>query len=484
MFSEIEGRCISLRFLQSCLRAWLIYNRRMPRLRTIFRDQKKRLVILTVLAVAGGYYFWQSGVISGWKLEQAKREVRADHLEAAEAAAMQAVAYHPESAQVHFLLARIYRLQRDLSQFERSLRKAVDLGLDRQLAMHEQLLAQAQSGNIDEVRPQLDQLMIGGVFDGNAILEAYVNGCLASAYLSDAQTLIDGWQVAFPELPQPYYYSGRLLMHYGRNEDARAEFLKVLDREPTHYGALYLSGQIEMLMNRPEAALERFRQLAEIPYWAAPRVGMAKALRSLGRVDEARKTLESVVEISAADIRKSYQRMGDRFEGAPAALELGSLELAVGNPERALVWLDQAVKANPSDLSARHAWGMALQGSGQREAARRELEAVREARAQLREVDRLADLVRDNPELVDERVRIGELYLKYESKLTGEFWLKTALMKDPNHPKAHLLLAQLYEERAQSEPVYRILAEQHGRLAGVDPEIQEPGADVRATGPE
>jgi tetratricopeptide (TPR) repeat protein len=236
-----------------------------------------------------------------------------------------------------------------------------------------------------------------------------------------------------------------------------------------------------MQQNRPQDALEQFRQCESMKYNAAPRIGEARALRSLGEVDEARRILEAVVTLSREDVRRSFQRVGDRFEGAPAKLELGTLESASGRYKQALPWLDAAVRANPRDLSARHAWGIALRGVGRNDEAARELAAVREARIALREVDRLADLIHKNPDLVDERVRIGELYLKYESQLTGEFWLNTALARDPRNKRARELLAELYESRAADDPAYRPLAEHHRQLADESPERSETDENGPAT---
>jgi tetratricopeptide (TPR) repeat protein len=436
------------------------------------------LLILLLLGVLG--LCWWGGVLAWWPRSQARAALEVGHLDEAETWLRRAVRLAPADEHSQFLLARVQRKQGDLARFERSLQRAVGLGLDADLAQKERILAQAQAGGVGAVGRQLDQMLIQGGIDGGEVLEAYINGCLKEARLKQAAALIEGWMQTTPDDPRPYYFAGRLQLHYGNSEKAQESFGQALAREPELHAAAYLVGQILLQQNRPEEALQQFSQAGRMTYNSAPLVGRARALRSLGRVDEARQVLEEVVARPEHDVRTSFQRVGDRYEGAVAAFELGSLESAVGNHESALKWLDVAVEANPRDLSARHARGIALRSVGRSGEAAAELEAVREARLALREVDRLADLIDRNPQLVDERVRIGELYLRHESLLTAEFWLKSALTLRPDSPRAHARLAELYEQRAGENAAYQALAEQHRREAGAAAE--DPAAAPESAG--
>ncbi len=397
------------------------------------------------------------------------REMAAQHLDQAETLVGYAILIGPPSVDDYILLARIQRKQGNLDAFDRSLKRASELGAGPRLIEIERLLAQAQSGRIEGIQNQLDKLLVKGESDGQEVLEAYVNGCLASARLKQAETLISGWEKAFPTDCQPSYFRGRLMMFYGKNNEAATAFKSTLSTQPKHFPAAYLLGQILMQENRPDEALIQFRLSNKMSHNAASRIAEAKALRSLGRVDEARDVLQETVLLSREQTRKSFQRVGDRYEGLPAQMELGNLELAVNNYAAAIQWLDEVVIENPGDLSSRHARGIALRGAGRTEEAARELQAVKDARIALREVDRLGDLVNKNPDLVDERVRIGELYLTHESKLTGEYWLKTALARNPDHQRAHQLLSELYETYAKQDDRYAAVAEYHRQRSGLLP---------------
>ena len=423
---------------------------------------KRRLRSILLFVSVALLLAWWFGGISYWPRMQAVQALARQDVDTAESLARIAIQIGPRTSADQFLLATIQRKQGDLVGMEKTLEEAAKFGGDVVRSVEiQRLLARAQSGRLDGIQGQLDNLLVRGESDGREVIEAYINGCLAAARLTQAATLIDGWIDAFPEDAQPQYYKGRLLMFYNKNNEAADAFRTALARQPKHYPAAYLLGQILMQENRPNVALIQFQLAGQMVFNAAPRLAEAKALRSIGRVEEARTLLASIVKISSDEIRKSFQRVGDRYEGLPAQLELGNLELALGNHSQAVRWLDLAIDANPGDLSARHARGIALRGVGRNEDAANELQRVKDARLALREVDQLGDLINKDPSLVEERVRIGELYLLHESKLTGEYWLKTALARSPHHKKAHQLLANLYESYAAKDIRYAQLAKLH-----------------------
>ncbi|MHC4876421.1 MAG: tetratricopeptide repeat protein [Planctomycetota bacterium] len=390
---------------------------------------------------------WWCGAAGFWPRREARLALDAHRLDDAEKMVRRAIQFEGETRENLLLLARVTRKQGELSRFRQILDQAEQAGADQEQIVAEVILAQAQSGDIDAVQSQLDAMLIGGGTDDEEVLEAYVNGCLTAARISQAETLITGWIKTFPESAQPHYYNGRLLLYQERTAEAAAALKKALAAKPDHYAAAYVLGKVLAEDSQHEDALRQFEQALNVTYNAAARIEYARMLTMLARTDEAREILLDVAELDQDAVRISYRRVGDRFEGHPAARALGSLELAAGDHAAALRWLDMAVNANPGDLDARHQRGLALRGVGRTDEAVEELNRVSEARAALREVDRLVDLIETQPGLVEERVRIAELYITHESKLTGEYWLRTALVRDPDHGKALSLLAALNAER-------------------------------------
>ena len=438
------------------------------------RSRKSLLLkgaVFSVIVLGG---IWWAGLLGIWPRHQAEQAIKSHRLDSAEQSIRQAIHIEGRTAENLFLLARVLRKQGAMDEFQSSLKQAYDLGIDRKRIEAELLLAQAQAGQIQPIQQQLDDLLIHGGTDDEEVLEAYVNGCLVAARLGQAETLIDGWVRAMPETAQPYYYRGRLMLFYRKMTQAREALTKALEIEPQHCAAAYALGTVLVEENRLDDALQMFQLASQTRYNAAARVQVAKTLVDLARSDEAREILKQVLQEPEDDVRRGFQRLGERYEGNPAALVLGDLCMNAGDYQQAYQWLQQAVAANPGDLTARHSLGLVLRGIGETEAAAAELKAVSEAREALQEVDRLVDLVSTNQELVAERVRVGELYLKYESKLTGEYWLKSALTRDPENQRAHELLAEYYAEKARTDPRYDEQARHHRTMAGVDGEPPRP----------
>lgn len=411
---------------------------------------------------------WSLGSFGYAAHADAQAALRAHRIDYAEQRVLTAMSRGMSSGETYFLLARIKRKQGDLDGLRENLDKAEAAGVSRDRIEGERLLARAQAGFIPQLELELDALLRGSGIEPDEVFEAYVNGCLAAARLEDAENLLGAWKQQSPLSAQANYFDARYLLFYGRTEEAARRLKRALELEPRHYCAAYLLAKVYAARNNPQQALPHFEHALQMTYSACVQIEYAKSLRVLGQLDEARQVLRQVTALSRDVLEKGFQRVGERFEGAPAHLELGQLELAANHAEAARGLLEVAVREDQNDLAARHAYGLALRAVGETAKAARELEAVREARKALREVDHLADLVEADADLVEERVKIGELYMKYGSKLTAVYWLKTALARDPAHGRAHELLAGYYTEKAAKDADFQQLADFHARLASMN----------------
>jgi tetratricopeptide (TPR) repeat protein len=375
----------------------------------------------------------------------------------------------PRDPETAFLQARLLRKLGHNLESGQELERAVRLGLDPQRARRETLLARAGTGDVFNIAMELDRMLIDPGDDGREICEAYVNGLLVTANYDTASALIAVWKQDFPDDAQPYYVFARALEHLGRHEQAEQEYRAALDKQPDPQAALYVLGRFLLTRNRAADAQSCFQRALEFPYNAAARIGLAQCLRTEGRTDEARRMLEAVVKLPRDAVVQGYQRVDEPLEGLPAHYELGSLLSALGEYETALPLLEQAVAANPRDLEARYARGVALRGAGRLDEGSAELEGVAAARKALTEADRLVDGLKPDEPMVAERFRIGELYMQHGSRKRGEMWLKAVLSHDPQHKRAHELLAEFYAELARDDPDYAAAAEEHRRAAaGID----------------
>lgn len=383
----------------------------------------------------------------------------------------------PHLAETEFLLARACRKQGQLDAMTRHLRRAASLGAERERLRREEVLAAAQSGRLSGRFDELDKLLLDDRGDGAEILEAYVNGLLIESDYQRAEYLLQSWIEAFPDDPQPHYLKGRVHRHLRNFEAAEDAFRAALERDAEHHAAAYQMGTMFLERNRVDEAVSLLERCLAMKWNAIAKLGLARCYREKGEADKARPFLEELVALPEEVVERSFQRVGQPREGWPAAFELGQLELATGNYDAALKWLQKAIDANPDDLDTRYAWAIALRHTGDAERSLEELQRVNEARQALTEVDRLVDQIDPLQPYVAERFRIGELYMEYGSKRTGEFWLKSVLHYAPRHAEAHRLLAEYYAQLATKDPRYESLAAEHRMQAAVAPEASEEEAE-------
>lgn len=413
-----------------------------------------RLTILVVVALGLAGFAWRTGSLGVRMVAAAKDAIATRNLDLAEEKTRDALRWAP-TASNRFLLARVLRKKGDIEAFAEALKAAEHAGVDPFDVELEAALSYAQSGRINQVESLLFAAIESRSEAAEEAFEAYVNGCLFSARLDEASSAISEWITVFPQSANAHFYDGRLRSFYGQSQQAKTSFEKALAIRPNHFPAAYLLGAIAEGSNDHEEALRLFRVSSGLRHNAAARLGEARVLRSIGSVEAARQVLESLLTLSSDTLSTGFKRYGERYEGDPVRRELGSLEVAAGNYTKAHELLDRAIEANPRDLAAMQARGLAHRGMGNNDLAAKDLETVREIRKSLRDVDRLVDLIGKNPEVVDERVEVGRIYVEYGSKLTGEYWLKSALSRDPDCLEAHRLLAELYASWSKQDALFR-----------------------------
>jgi Flp pilus assembly protein TadD len=119
---------------------------------------------------------------------------------------------------------------------------------------------------------------------------------------------VAGEEKRIADVPGDYSVRNSLGVHYvqlGRNDDARAQFLSVLELSPDHAVAHYNLGLIAILGNRAEEAFTHLtKAIAVKPAYAEAHSNLGVLLEATGRPDEAfdhyRKALESRPDNAAA----------------------------------------------------------------------------------------------------------------------------------------------------------------------------------------
>lgn len=351
------------------------------------------------------------------------------------------------------------------------LRQARLHGADVEAVRREELLIRAQAGEIKPIQHELRALMIDQRGDGQEISEALVNGLIVNNQLDQAFAVIEAWRLSFPKDGHPDYITGRIAEHQENNVKLEAAYRAALAREPHHRQALYRLGRFLLRTKQAEAALVIFQRLSKLNVGAAAVLGEAEASFKTGNGQEASRLLKPLLQLPRATLDRSLVLVDETPEVISVELELGLVESALGNHVEALRLLDIALAHDPNNATARYARAVELRENNRTEEAAQELAAVAHNRKLLTEVDLLIDTIHGSKDkkCLEEKLRVGELFMLHGSRKTGEFWLKQALLVDPHCSKAHELLAGYYLDLSKTRPEFRKLADHHRSSASPSP---------------
>ncbi len=406
------------------------------------------LLALTALGV-GAALFWTVG-----RLPRAVAAVQAclDRRSLGEAGDLleTALARWPDESQLHFLAARVARLDGDRGVFAYHLKEFRRLGGDPERAGLEEALFQAQLGHVEPQPEPLGRHLAEGDPDRPYVLEA-----LAEGYEKDLQPVraVHYYTLWLRDQPEAAILirsrRAEAFIQYGFHDDALEDFRRVLELDPNRDTIrLRMAGLLLAVKSDAEGALPQFQRVAkarpEDPYVL---LGLGACYRLLGRRDQARALLD---------------RLLAAHPDQPGGLiNRGKLAVEDGEPWEAEKLFRRAVAADPSDYQANYQLFLCLQRQGKAaEAARydavcRKLSRFEQA---LQELGRPgAD---KGPEAAARFCRTGLLCLELGKTANGLRYLERALRLDPGYRPAHQALADYYERAGDA-----VKAREHRRAA-------------------
>ncbi|MGE0757923.1 MAG: c-type cytochrome [Pirellulaceae bacterium] len=178
------------------------------------------------------------------------------------------------------------------------------------------------------------ELLLAGA-SSYEITAAYVHGYLRREEPDHARLVLETWARDAPGDPRHGYLQGVIERWLSQPLQAEASFRQVLGKQPRHDPSRAALAQMLEHQNRLGEALAEYVELAKrAPRRAYVELDVARLLRKLGRVDEARTLLHELMK---------------RLEAPEAAnLEAGLAEWEAGNFESAAAWLDKS-RPGPSE---------------------------------------------------------------------------------------------------------------------------------------
>jgi protein O-mannosyl-transferase len=177
---------------------------------------------------------------------------------------------------------------------------------------------------------------------------------------------------------------GFVLMEAGQFDDANIQFAKALDLRPFDWRVLYGQGMALASLDRWSEAMLRFEKaLSADPNYAEGHYGLALALRHQGDPDEAFDHFQKAVQLDPTDPLSHFelanmlalrgnlreaaghyaQTVRSRPEHADAWHNLGVLTKDLGDPDKAIEYLREALRRNPANANTKISLDQAIEAS-------------------------------------------------------------------------------------------------------------------------
>jgi mono/diheme cytochrome c family protein len=235
----------------------------------------------------------------------------------------------PGDGQVHLLMAKCFRQLKQDDRFLKALETAKKDGSLAAPIRQELRLREIQAGQVGAgAENELLDLVEAGVspHDASAV---FVYGYLYRQEPEKAKRVLDAWAADFPDEAKVAYMQGIYWRSLPDPARAETDFRSALAREPRHELARIALAELYEDQHQLVRSLEQWSESASLfPASEIAQVGVARLLRKMGRLSEARAELEPLA---------SQPNATDEMQ-----LEMSQIEFESGNYKEAAQRFRQA----------------------------------------------------------------------------------------------------------------------------------------------
>ncbi len=283
-------------------------------------------------------------LVAMWARHMASREMDVWALSASQEWLAIAAWLNPGNGTTDLMQAVCHRRLDQMADWNEALQSAERKGTPTSRIRRETKLGLVRTGQFDKVgEVRLEDLIETGA-SMHDVAASFVHGYLLRGERDKARTLLERWEAIYPNEAHVAYMWGMYQYELGETIQAIAEFEDALARQPSHEPARRAVAELCETGDRLDHAYDHYVEFsARSPANAVAKVGIARVLRKLGRVNAARNVLESL---------NSQPELP-----ADVAIEMGQIEFESGNYEEAERWyartdLDQAEDAESLSAAA------------------------------------------------------------------------------------------------------------------------------------
>ncbi|HET6574905.1 MAG TPA: tetratricopeptide repeat protein, partial [Fimbriiglobus sp.] len=345
------------------------------------------------------------------------------------------LADRPDNADAHFLLARTLRRDGKFDDAGKQLAEARRLGWDPDAVGRETFLIDLQRSGVRQRSTDDLLAMVGDANPDRVLLETLYRGDVAIQNWDRAAYWLHLWLTSYPDDWPPRLWQAEVLERFRKYDQARADYLRVLELRPDQPRALLGVGQVALAHRADYAEAESYlgRYLAIDPGHAGARLGMALCRYGRGDLAGAREAAQGV--------------LADHPRDPGAALLLGSIEAEAGRDEEAIRWLRVAEAGGADPQGVCYQLAQVLRRAGQTVEADRYERRFIELRDAQRALEAATQAADQEPTSAARQYEVGRLYLVLGSPDVAAGWFLKALAQDPAHRPSHAALADYYARR-------------------------------------
>jgi len=365
------------------------------------RSRFPRRLVISIVGIAATLVVLVQGpsILTICARQMAVRRMNERAFSAAQQWLAKAVWLAPGDGKTDLMQAACFRQLDQMDRWSKAVQSAEKKGAPTSQVQVEVKLGLIRSGQIgEEDEGRLPELVEAGApFDD--VMAAFVHGYLAQGELGKAKLLLDKWKAAQPNEAHIAYMQGVYLIRLDESVRALAEFENALAKQPRHEPARMIAAKLCENGDWLDRALDHYIELSVRSNGdAAATIGVVRVLRRLGRIDDARTVLGSLISLAEPP--------------SEALLEMGQIEFESGNHEETERWFARADRDSLQDHHILSTVATALAFSGKATRAQQLFARhTAEMSASTRKRDLKAKLALDplDKQATDEFLRLSEV---------------------------------------------------------------------------
>ncbi len=343
----------------------------------------------------------------------------------------------PDSAEAHYLKARLAWTQNMLPVVEDELTRAKELGYPEQQFAGLKGMLLARGNKNTEAEPLLRYELDASRGANREVAECLVRLYMANFRLKDAAAVLERWMRSAPEDAGPYLLQAEIDMRMeASNEEIIDRYQQALQRDGSlNQARLGLAKHLHVSQRFPEAAAEYAAYIARQPEDPLGYLLAGQNALDMGDDAEAERLLKVAVALAPRD--------------SEALGALAMVELHRGQSEKALALFGKAVDADPFDHWNHYQRMLILSRSGRKAEAEVERQTVERLTRELHRFEEVKRLLLRYP--LDPRLRseAASWLMTHGHEDEAVEWANLVLQSDPTHSAMNRLLADHFRKKGE-----------------------------------